>query len=828
MSILSQLGITQAQALSSSTIGRYDFFVDSSDGKLKAFDENNNLELVGGGSTAADIPYTLTIPSNWDGTPANIQAALDELASRTKGIEGKTDLITVTAAVDLDDVKAKADSALQSGDNVSELVNDSGYITDIVGENHSDLTLDDGTNPHGTTKSDVGLANADNTSDANKPISSATQTALDGKKNTFTENTAFNKDFGTTSGTVLEGDTRTITPSEISTIANQSGTNTGDETDASIKTKYENNADTNAFTDSEKTKLAGLESSKFVGEFVSLSALQTAFSTAPIGSYAYVDTGVGQPVEKYIWDNNDSQWELQQGQSTAETPATIKSKYESNPDTNAFTDAEQTNLGNQSGINTGDENTNTIQTKRPLKTIENQSLEGVGNIDLSKSDVGLGNVDNTSDLNKPISTSTQNALNSKENSFTKNSAFNKNFGTNSGEVLEGDTRTITPIEITTISNQSGTNSGDETTATIQSKRPLKTVDGQTLEGSGNIPFPASGGDMLKSVYDTNNDGIVDKSQSIVYKAQLSQSVVKGNLVYAIDRNPTTGNPIVGLADNTVSFADKTVGIALSNGSGGQVVEVMKNGVMENLNTSLFSVGETLYLSTNGTYNSLSNITTGNINPVAFVVKSSLTTGAIVVDTNATETINTDNTLNESNVSGRTITDALEEVNKPSFYDRDIPGIYLANQTTVALANQQTNVYEQYGEGLTFTPVVTDNYSLGVSWVWSSNVQNQSMDFRISVIEDGGTPTELLNAKYENKEVGGTGVVVNVIENNAINGNTNTGTDTRIPQTVHADFNLTSGVEYKWILEFLAEGVNPTALTIYVAQISIEQKTIRTV
>ncbi len=204
-----------------------------------------------------------------------------------------------------------------------------------------------------------------------------------GKEDAFTKNSAFNKNFGTSAGDVLQGDTRTITPTEISTIANQSGTNTGDETDASIKSKYENNPDTNAYTDAEKTKLSGLESSKFVGEFVSLSALQTAFPTAPIGSYAYVDTGVGQPVEKYIWDNNDSQWELQQGQSTAETPATIKTKYESNPDTNAFTDAEKTNLSNQSGTNTNDETTSTIQTKRPIKTVNGQTLEGSGNVVIS-------------------------------------------------------------------------------------------------------------------------------------------------------------------------------------------------------------------------------------------------------------------------------------------------------------------------------------------------------------------------------------------------------------------------------------------------------------
>ena len=43
-----------------------------------------------------------------------------------------------------------------------------------------------------------------------------------------------------------------------------------------------------------------------------------------------------------------------------------------------------------------------------------QSVAGkTGNVTLDKSDVGLGNVDNTSDLNKPISTSTQSALNAK-------------------------------------------------------------------------------------------------------------------------------------------------------------------------------------------------------------------------------------------------------------------------------------------------------------------------------------------------------------------------------------------------------------------------------
>lgn len=44
-------------------------------------------------------------------------------------------------------------------------------------------------NPHSVTKSQVGLSNVDNTSDANKPVSTATQTALNAKENTITAGT---------------------------------------------------------------------------------------------------------------------------------------------------------------------------------------------------------------------------------------------------------------------------------------------------------------------------------------------------------------------------------------------------------------------------------------------------------------------------------------------------------------------------------------------------------------------------------------------------------------------------------------------------------------
>ena len=190
-----------------------------------------------------------------------------------------------------------------------------------------------------------------------------------------------------------------------------------EETSASIKTKYESNANTNGYTDAEKSKLAGLESSKFVGQFPSLVALQTAFPTAPIGSYAYVDQGIGQSNVKYIWDDNDTSWIEQGGVSAEETPATIKTKYESNPDTNAYTDAEKANLANQSNTNTGDETAASIKSK-----------------------------------------------------YESNS----------------DTNSYTDAEKANLSNQSNTNTGDETSTTIKTKRPLKTLNGNPLEGTGDL------------------------------------------------------------------------------------------------------------------------------------------------------------------------------------------------------------------------------------------------------------------------------------------------------------------------------------------------------
>ena len=101
----------------------------------------------------------------------------------------------------------------------------------------------------------------------------------------------------------------------------------------------------NDFTSAEKTKLAGLEGSHFKGLHASLAALQSAHPAGTAGDYADVDAGAGVDVVRYLWDVTDAEWVAQAASGGSMTAAQIKTAYESNPDTNAYTDAEKSKLG---------------------------------------------------------------------------------------------------------------------------------------------------------------------------------------------------------------------------------------------------------------------------------------------------------------------------------------------------------------------------------------------------------------------------------------------------------------------------------------------------
>ena len=100
--------------------------------------------------------------------------------------------------------------------------------------------------------------------------------------------------------------------------------------------------DLNLITDAERDKLATVESSRFLGVFADLASIPTAGAVP--GSYADIDGGAGATTQRAIFDVDDGIFRVLQGEVAQETPESVKLKYESNPNTNAFTDAEQAKL----------------------------------------------------------------------------------------------------------------------------------------------------------------------------------------------------------------------------------------------------------------------------------------------------------------------------------------------------------------------------------------------------------------------------------------------------------------------------------------------------
>lgn len=80
--------------------------------------------------------------------------------------------------------------------------------------------------------------------------------------------------------------------------------------------------------------------------------------------------------------------------------------------TNDYTSAEKTKL---SGIETGAQKNTIIGVKGSAETTYR-----TGNVNITATNIGLGNVDNTSDANKPISNATKAALNDKQAKITAN------------------------------------------------------------------------------------------------------------------------------------------------------------------------------------------------------------------------------------------------------------------------------------------------------------------------------------------------------------------------------------------------------------------------
>ena len=275
----------------------------------------------------------------------------------------------------------------------------------------------------GVTKSMVGLGNVDNTTDANKPVSSATQTALDLKANV---------DAPTFTGTVVLPSTTSIGNVSATEIGYVDGVTSSIQTQINAKAPlasptFTGTVNAEALTLSGNLTVQGTTTTvsstnlELTDSLIYLAAQQYSADAVDIGIYgAYGTSGnnsENHPHTGLIRDASDGKWKLISGGSEPTgnvvdfTSATYDTLKVGAIETTSATIGSTTNteIGYVHGV------TSAIQTQLNAKApIADPTFTGTVS-GITKSMVGLGNVDNTSDANKPVSTAQQTALDLKAN-----------------------------------------------------------------------------------------------------------------------------------------------------------------------------------------------------------------------------------------------------------------------------------------------------------------------------------------------------------------------------------------------------------------------------
>lgn len=123
-------------------------------------------------------------------------------------------------------------------------------------------------------------------------------------------------------------------------------------------------------------------------------------------------------------------------------------------------------------------------------------------------------------------------------------------------------------------------------------------------------------------------GMRGQTRSVTYEVKAAEFIPAGAAV--------TLNGSLSSADeirvSKASPAAVAIGVAFKSIASGEIGYILEVGVIEGLDTSAFTKGSVLYTGINGTLTDIEP-TTGYAQPVAFVLKSQVNNGAILVNVN---------------------------------------------------------------------------------------------------------------------------------------------------------------------------------------------------
>jgi hypothetical protein len=414
-------------------------------------------------------------------------------------------------------------------------------------------------NPHNVTKSQVGLGNVDNTSDANKPISTATQTALDGKLST-----------------------------------NLKGANSGlAELDANGKVP---SSQLPSYVDD-------------VLEYSSKSSFPTTGETGKI----YVDTSTNLT---YRWSGT-AYVEISPSLALGETSSTAyrgdrgKTAYDHSQSTHARTDATKTEASSTNG---------NIKINGTETTVYTHPGSGTNPHGTTKTDVGLGNVGNFKAVSTVASQGLTTTEQSNARANIGAGTSNLTIGTTSTTALAGDTKyagaSTAGGAATSAEKLTNTSKiGDTNKPVYFTANGVPTAISYTIGKS--VPSDALFTDTTYSLVGANGTtGLIKNGSTVTSSSGYTACPIISGIPYYKDTNTTTGTSYDAgsCPDNTTFATNGSVARAYSALNSNKINHSIVSGRNEKLNSpSQNSYNQYNYFwetSTSQLYKTTTSINTG--------------------------------------------------------------------------------------------------------------------------------------------------------------------------------------------------------------------------